>query len=146
MISIDANILLYAANEDCPEQHRAEAFLGGLIDRSDVAISEFILVELYLLLRNPAVLKRPLDPDEAADLIASYRSHPRWMVLGWPGGSLRIHDALWKAAGGREFPRRRIIDLRTAMVLIDQGVREFATANVKDFHDVGFDRVWNPLG
>ena len=59
MISIDANILLYAANEDCPEQRRAEDFLSGLIDRSDVAISEFILVELYLLVRNPAVLKRP---------------------------------------------------------------------------------------
>ena len=67
------------------------------------------------------------------------------MVLGWPGGSLRIHDALWKRAGGHDFPRRKIIDLRTAMVLVDQGVREFATANVKDFTDVGFDRVWNPL-
>jgi hypothetical protein len=31
------------------------------------------------------------------------------------------------------------------MILIEQGVREFATANVKDFTDVGFDRVWNPL-
>jgi uncharacterized protein len=145
MISIDANVLLYAANEDCPEQRRAEDFLNGLVDRSDVAISEFILVELYLLVRNPAVLKRPLNPEEATGLIASYRSHPRWMILGWPGTSLRIHDALWKEAGSNDFPRRKIIDLRTAMVLIDQGVREFATANVKDFTDVGFDRVWNPL-
>ena len=145
MISIVANILLYAANEDCPEQCRAEDFLSGLVDRSDVAISEFILVELYLLVRNPAVLKRPLNPEEATGLIASYRRHPRWMILGWPGSSLRIHDALWKEAGNHDFPRRKIIDLRTAMVLIDQGVREFATANVKDFTDVGFDRVWNPL-
>jgi uncharacterized protein len=145
MISIDANILLYAANEDCPEQRRAEDFLCGLVDRSGVAISEFILVELYLLVRNPAVLKRPLNPEEATGLIASYRSHPSWMILGWPGGSLRIHDALWKEAGSHDFPRRKIIDLRTAMVLIEQGVREFATANVKDFTDVGFDRVWNPL-
>ena len=97
MISIDANILLYAANEDCPE------------------------------------------------LIASYRSHPRWMILGWPSSSLRIHDVLWKEAGSHDFPRRKIIDLRTAMVLIEQGVREFATANIRHFTDVGFDRVWNPL-
>ena len=33
MISIDANVLLYAANEDCPEQRRAEDFLSGLVDR-----------------------------------------------------------------------------------------------------------------
>jgi hypothetical protein len=52
---------------------------------------------------------------------------------------------LWKRAGVHDFPRRKIIDLRTSMVLIEQGVREFATANVKDFADVGFDRVWNPL-
>lgn len=31
------------------------------------------------------------------------------------------------------------------MTLIHQGVTEFATANVKDFEALGFQKVWNPL-
>jgi len=34
---------------------------------------------------------------------------------------------------------------RTAFTLLRQGVKEFATANVKDFEDLGFAHVWNPL-
>ena len=45
----------------------------------------------------------------------------------------------------RDFARRRIFDLRTAFCLQAFGVTDFATANVKDFADAGFARVWNPL-
>ena len=27
-----------------------------------------------------------------------------------------------------------------------QGLSEFATANIKDFDSLGFDRVWKPIG
>lgn len=145
MLSIDANLLLYAASEDCPEHRAADSFLASIVDREDVAISEFILVELYMLVCNPVVLKRPLDAAAAAALVQAYRSHPRWMLLGWPALSINVHDALWRAAAEHGFPRRRIIDQRTALVLLEQGVREFATANARDFHGLGFDRVWNPL-
>lgn len=145
MLSIDANLLLYAANEECPEHEPSLAFVADATARSDVAISEFVLVELYLLVRNPAVLKQPLEPGEAADLVAAYRRHPRWMLIGWPGESSAIHDRLWTMAAARTFPRRRIIDQRMALVLQAQGVHEFATANVRDFQGLGFDRVWNPL-
>jgi len=29
--------------------------------------------------------------------------------------------------------------------MLQQGVTEFATLNVKDFQGLGFQRVWNPL-
>jgi len=57
-----------------------------------------------------------------------------------------IHAALWQAASTRDFPRRRIYDLRTALCLQAFGVTDFATANVKDFNNTGFARVWDPLG
>jgi len=44
-----------------------------------------------------------------------------------------------------QFARRRLFDTRTALSLRHHGVTEFATANVKDFGDFGFTRVWNPL-
>ena len=48
-------------------------------------------------------------------------------------------------AGTEQFARRRLFDARTAVSHRQHGVTEFATANVKDFQDVGFSRVWNPL-
>jgi uncharacterized protein len=55
-------------------------------------------------------------------------------------------EAVWKRAAEPEFARRRIFDVRLALTLRHHGVREFATANEKDFLDAGFERVWNPLG
>ncbi len=34
---------------------------------------------------------------------------------------------------------------RAVHTLLQQGVTEFATVNLKDFQDLGFERVWNPL-
>ena len=145
MISIDANILLYSYSEASPHHHAAKAFIESLSRRDDVALSELVLSETYLHLRNPAVLDAPLNPSEAVAVIQSYRKHPRWRVLGFPPRSRDIHTALWKAAATRDFARRRIYDLRTALCLQAFGVTEFATANVKDFEGTGFAKVWNPI-
>ncbi len=53
MIAIDTNILLPLVVEDHPQHPQALAFAESLQSRSDVAISEFVLLELYNLLRNP---------------------------------------------------------------------------------------------
>ena len=145
MTSIDANILLYSYSEASPHHRAATAFLESLSRRDDVALSEFVLSETYLHLRNPAVLDAPLSAAEAVAVIQSYGKHPRWRVLGFPPRSRDIHTALWKAAAARGFARRRIYDLRTALCLQAFGVTEFATTNVKDFEGTGFARVWNPI-
>ena len=44
-----------------------------------------------------------------------------------------------------DLARRRAYDWRAALLLIQQGVTEFATVNEKDFRNCGFQRVWNPL-
>lgn len=145
MISIDANILLYSFSEASPQHVAARAFLESLAQRGDVALSEFVLSEVYLHLRNPAVLDDPLSPPEAVAVIQGYRQHPRWRVLGFPPRSRDLHIALWQAAAAPAFARRRIYDLRFALCLQAFGVTDFATANVKHFEDLGFTRVWNPL-
>lgn len=145
MISIDTNILLYCYCEASPRHALAKAFVASLAQRDDVAISEFVLSEFYLHLRNPAILDTPLDPAAAVAVIQSYRRHPKWKVLGFPPRSPHIHSALWRAAAVPGFARRRIYDLRIALCLQGFGVKEFATVNVKDFQDTGFARVWDPL-
>lgn len=145
MLSIDANILFYAFNADCPQQGVAEKYLNGLTKREDIALSEFILCEFYVLLCNPAILNNPLSPRDATEVILTYRSHPLWKIIGFPVSSRAVHDELWTMASKPNFARRRLFDARTALTLLNFGVKEFATANIKDFEGMGFDKIWNPL-
>jgi len=145
VISIDTNILLPAIDSGNPHHTAAASFVHLLQDRDDVAISEFILLELYVLLRNPAVLARPLSASGAAEICETFRSHPKWQVLGFPPESRVFHDALWPRLRSDQFAHRRACDWRAALCLLQQGVTEFATVNVKDFEGFGFAKVWNPL-
>lgn len=145
MISIDTNLLLYSYSGAAPEHEVARSFVEDLSPSADVALSEFVLTELYLLLRNPAVLAHPLTAPEAVEVIQSYRHHPRWKVLGFPPTSRELHTDLWQRASEPGLARRRIYDTRTALCLRAFGVTEFATSNVKDFEGFGFEKVWSPL-
>ena len=145
MLSIDANLLLYAFNNASPWHDDARDWLTSIQREEDVAISEFILAELYGLLRNPAVLKHPLPADEAVEVIQTYRTHPRWRLIGFPTESRPLHDTLWQRARAKDFAFRKIYDTRSALTMTSQGVTEFATVNVKDFEGLGFRKVWNPL-
>jgi len=108
-------------------------------------LSEFILAEFYLQLRNPAIFPQPLSAPAAVQVIQIYRHHPRWRIFGYPADSLAAQEALWQHAAAPQFACHRLFDTRTALSLCQHGVSEFATANVKDFQDFGFTRAWNPL-
>lgn len=141
MLSIDTNILLYAYNQDCDEYDTATAFLVECANRSDVAICELVLVELYQLLRNPAVLQRPLDAPDAAEVCQAYRRNPRWALIE----NAPVMDRVWTFAGQPGVARRRLFDARLGFTLRHHGVREFATRNINDFDGIGLERVWDPI-
>jgi toxin-antitoxin system PIN domain toxin len=145
MISLDTNILLPAVVADNPQHEKAAAFIESLHDNEEVAISEFILLELYSLLRNAAVLPRPLTAEQASDVCEAFRQHPHWQLIGFPPDSRTFHDLFWPRLREKSLARRRAYDWRTALSMLRQGVTEFATVNVKDFEGFGFARVWNPL-
>lgn len=141
MISIDTNVLLYGLNRDCPEYDVARDFLAQCSERSDVAIAELVLVELYMLLRNPVVVGRPLDATAAAAVCQRFRSHPRWALIE----NAPVMSQVWEIAARPECPRRRLFDARIALTLRHHGVRELATRNTGDFDGFGFERVFDPL-
>lgn len=141
LISIDTNILLYAINSDCPEHGRARRVVEELACSPDVVICELVLVELYLLLRNPAVLHRPFEPEDAVAVCRGWRDNPHWRLVD----SAPIMTEVWKHAEEPGFGRRKIIDARLALTLLHHGVTTFITRNAKHFSGFGFERVWNPL-
>ena len=146
MISIDTNILFYAINSASPHQQAASRFIENLSGNDNVVLSEFVLAEFYQLLRNPVILPHALNNNEACDVIASYRNHPRWQIVGFPPESQEIHNTLWQHIKSTpNLARRRFFDLRIAIILQSFGVKEFATTNTKDFQNLGFQKVWDPL-
>lgn len=141
MLSVDTNILLYAQNRDCPEHGTARAFIEQCAARDDVAICEPVLLELYQLLRNPAVLSSPLSAPDAAGVCETWRNSPRWAVIE----NAPVMDKVWAIARRPDIARRAVFDARIAMTLRHHGVTEFATRNTADFEGFGFTRLINPI-
>ena len=143
IIGIDTNILLYALNPLSAWHRGAVEFLNQHFGSSTtrVAITDYVLMELYVLLRNPAVMAEPLSAKAARDLVVSYWTIPNVMRLE----NAPIMDQVWAMAGNRDYPRRQVFDARLGLTLRHGGVTHFATANVKDFKGLGFEKVWNPL-
>lgn len=146
MISFDTNLLLYSLNQDGAEYEEARRFFAKLPPvPGAVAICELVLVELYVLLRNPAVLKNPLDAADAVSIIQTFRHHPTWRLIDHPGDPSLVMDEVWRWAGQPNVGRRVVFDARLALTLRHHGVTEFATRNEGHFAGFGFTRVWNPL-
>lgn len=142
LIACDTNILLHACNARSPLHAEALAFLGDMSSRQDFVVCELVLIELYVLVRNPAVVSHPLGAEEAAAVSQRFRSNPRWRVIDYPGG---LMDEIWRRAGQVGTPRGCIFDTRLALTLRHHGVTDFATGNSKYFDGFGFARLWNPL-
>jgi toxin-antitoxin system PIN domain toxin len=143
MISIDTNVLLYSLNPDSIWHEAAVDFLRQNLGVPSVriAITDYVLVELYVLLRNPAVMAKPLSAQAARDVVTAYLDAPNVSRIE----NANVMDVVWELAGDRDFARRRIFDARLALTLRHGGVTHFVTTNVKDFEGWGFEKVWNPL-
>src|SRR3972149_4026890 len=86
---------------------------------ADVALAELVPVELSVLLRNPAVVPKPLEGGEAASLCQAFRRHPHWALIHTAAGM----DRVWAAAARPGGARRHIFDPRLAHTLLDNGGR-----------------------
>lgn len=146
MISFGTNLLLYSLNCDCPEYGDARAFFASLPTApGQVTVCELVLIELYVLLRNPAVLKNPLSAPDATALVQTFRQHPGWTLIDYPGNTPAVMTEVWRFAAQPGAGRRVVFDARLALTLRHHGVTEFATRNQTHFTTFGFTRVWNPL-
>ena len=144
MKSLDTNILLYALNCDCPEHETCRSLVESALSEAEQwVIADQVWFELYRLLRNHAVLEKPLTAAQAAEAIDWYRNRSGWLRCAWETDMMEKVEALWKH---KDFPARRCFDAQMAIVLNENGVTEFYTRNVRDFKGFGFFRLVDPLG
>lgn len=144
MISFDTNVLYALMDSRSPFQPTARQLFEGLVGNSSVVIAEQTLMELYCLLRNPAVSSRPLSSAEAVAVVQTFRSNPAWRIVDIPP-ERDLMERIWARAAKRDFAYRRIFDVRLSETLLHHGVTLFYTRNVKDFQDSGLERVVNPF-
>lgn len=143
MKSLDTNIMLYAINSDCSEHDICRQLIDqALDDKESWIISEQVWFELYRLLRNPIVLQHPLTASCAAETISWYREKSGWLQCAWEPDMMKDLKSLWKA---EDFSARRSFDAILAVTLKTHGVKDFYTRNTRDFDNLGFFNVINPL-
>lgn len=145
MLSVDTNLLFEACESSTARHLAAVEFLREHGEDRQFAVCELVLVELYVLLRNPLLSRKPLTPAAAAELVQSFRTNRAWKVVDYPGGTTGVADQLWAGMARPNTSVRAIFAVRLALTLRHHGVTEFATRNVKDFQGFGFKRVWDPL-
>lgn len=143
MTSCDTNILYAACNGEAGGHTAARHYLTDQAISASFVLCEQVLMELYCLLRNPVVSKRPLAAPEAVAVIQRFRSNPQWRIVDVPSERACM-ERVWKAACSHAFAYRRIFDLRLAETLRHHGVETFATRNIRDFAGCGFKRVFDP--
>jgi uncharacterized protein len=140
---IDTNLLLYAANRDCPEHKQAARFLGEVRESDAVwYVTEGIGYEFMRVATHSRVF---LSPMSATDALKFWDT-----LLAWPAVSLlaagprhwrvlRAVLATQHAPGGNLF-----FDLRTVALMREHGIRAIYTADA-DFHRFKEITVVNPL-
>ena len=144
MIAFDANVLYASLVRSEDTYDKALALMRELSGRDDVVMAEQTLIETYGLLRNPIITKPPMTGLEAVDTLDRLRANPHWKVVDVPSDPA-VMRRVWRAAKNRDFARRRIHDLRLAETLRYWKVDTFYTRNVRDFEDVGFEKLVNPF-
>lgn len=142
MESCDTNILLYYLDQSCREHRKAKQYIETVADRTDFVICDLVLIELYVLLRNPRVLKHTLTAREARSCCLALRHNPRWQIVEYSSG---VMEMVWSYLDKETVTSWQIYDIRLGMTLLKSGVDIFATRNTKDFAKIGFKKLLNPI-
>jgi hypothetical protein len=97
---IDANVLLYAVNEDAPQHGAARAWLEtALTSTETVGFAWIVLLAFLRLSTRPAVFSRPLLPAESLRVIAAWLEQPCATVVHPGDRHLRILKDLVEPLG-----------------------------------------------
>lgn len=79
---VDANVLLYAVNEDAPQHEGARGWLDDQLNGSEAIGFAWVVLLAFLRLGTRADLfRRPLAFDEAADVVDAWLAAPPAVVI-----------------------------------------------------------------
>ena len=140
--SLDANTLLYASSEDCPEYPVARPFLDALLSGPDLLCLSWGTLSSYLrLATNPSATANPLTPERAAENVSSLLNRPRTRLLAEEAGFWDLFRDLMTQHRARG---KLVPDVQLAALLRQHGVKTLYTRD-RDFRRFDFLDVRDPL-
>lgn len=129
--SVDANVLLYAANRSAPENSRATAFLRARAADPEIFCLAGITVGAFLrIATHPSIFSTPLSAVEAEGVIERLLVLPQVRLL-------TEEDDWWRTYRSLSTPSNRgnaVPDTLLASALLQHGVKTLYT------RDAGFRR------
>jgi len=140
--SVDANILLYASDEQSPFHVRAREFLATCAGQTEVWYLAWITVMAYLrIATHPAIFASPLPPGEAQENVGELLSLPHVRTLSEQEGFWQLYRETSQdlVVRGNLVP-----DAHLATLLRQHGIRVLYTSDA-DFRRFRFLDVRNPL-
>ena len=79
---LDLNLLVYAVDRDSPRHEAARRWLEeALSDDEPIGLAWVVVIGFLRLVTRAAVVRRPLDPDEAFDLVEQWLDWPSVQVV-----------------------------------------------------------------
>ena len=141
MILLDANLLIYAVNEDAPSHRKAKSWLESAISGTEtVGLSWVVLLAFLRLTTRAGLFRKPLAVDTAFGLVDAWLQQPAVTVVEPTAQHLRtLRDlALPLGTGGN-----LTSDGHLAALAIEHGAELCSTDN--DFARFAGLRWRNPL-
>lgn len=140
---VDTNILLYAANRDCPEHATARSVLGRLYSEGTPwCLSWGILYEFMRVATHRAVFPSPLTAGQASGFLAPFLDSELVTVLAPTDRHRSVLSRILEkrpSASGNLFH-----DIHTAALMQEHGVEEILTSDT-DFLQFDFLKVTDPV-
>ena len=120
MILVDANLLVYAANQAAPEHERARTWLDAhLSGTARVGLPWPSLLAFVRLVSNPAIMRHPVAPRDAWQQVKEWlASDAAWVPL--PG--TRHADVLEALLEDPMITSRLVPDAHLAALAIEHGL------------------------
>jgi toxin-antitoxin system PIN domain toxin len=120
VILIDANILIYAQNEDAPSHHQARVWLDGQLGGlARVGLPWGSLLAFLRVTTNPRIYRHPVPMDVALAQVADWLSaDPVWI----PQPMERHLDILDNLLSGQSLFGNLVSDAHLAALAIEHGL------------------------
>lgn len=97
---VDANVLLYAINEDAPHHKTAREWLDGALGgREVVGFAWVVLLAFLRLSTRPGLFSRPLTIDEAIDVAEGWLDRPTAVTVSATARHLDLLHGLLMSVG-----------------------------------------------
>lgn len=141
--SLDTNILVYAADEDAAEHKAASLVVAEMLaNPRDWILADQVLYEFYKALRNPRVFEHPLGAREASLRLQFLHSESGvarccYELSNWENVFARLAE--------RDTPPGRTHDIVLGITLKTNGTDRFFTRNTREFQEIGFHELVNPI-